>query len=70
MPRHTRLIMGLAVALGAAGVAPAAAEGRFCSATATTVFRACGNQVQDDYGIAAAICIYANRSLTIETLGA
>lgn len=56
MPRITRLTTGLAIALGAGVAAPANASG-FCSATATTVFSACGNQVQDDYWISAAICI-------------
>jgi len=31
-------------------------KGRYCSATANAVFRACGYEVQDDYWIAVAIC--------------
>jgi hypothetical protein len=31
--------------------------GRYCSATAETLFRACGHAVQDDYWIAVAVCI-------------
>jgi len=33
------------------------AQGKFCSATAQAAARACGNQTQDDYWIAVAICI-------------
>ncbi len=33
------------------------AGGRFCSATAKTIFRACGNQVEDDYWISIAVCL-------------
>ena len=33
------------------------AQGKFCSATAQAVFRACSNQTLDDYWIGVGICI-------------
>ena len=60
----TLLLPALAAASFASG--PAASEptvndliaqGKFCSATAQAVFRACGNQTLDDYWIAVGICI-------------
>ena len=33
------------------------AQGKFCSATAQAVFRACGNQTADDYWIGIGLCI-------------
>jgi hypothetical protein len=37
-------------------------QGKFCSATAQAVFRACGNQTLDDYYIGLGICINASDS--------
>jgi hypothetical protein len=33
------------------------AQGKYCSATAQAVFRACGNQTLDDYWIAVGVCV-------------
>lgn len=41
----------------AAGVDELTAQSMFCSATAQALFRACGNQVEDDYWVAFAVCI-------------
>ena len=39
------------------GVEGLKAQGMFCSATAQALFRACGNQVDDDYWVSFGICI-------------
>src|SRR5215510_12527772 len=58
------LVMACVVCLGPIrGVADERADDdlsvteRYCSTTAEAIFRACGHAVQDDYWIAAAVCI-------------
>jgi hypothetical protein len=55
------LLPALAAAPLAAAAQPSVnelvAQGKFCSATAQAVFRACGNQTLDDYWIGIGICI-------------
>jgi hypothetical protein len=59
---RTRPLPGSAVALCAGliatgGTAIGFAEGGYCSATARTLYDACGFEVQDDYAVASAICM-------------
>lgn len=54
--RRGRLAFACGIGLMLAA-APALAQDGFCSATATTLFRACRSEVKDDFFVAQAICI-------------
>ena len=56
----TRKVVAIGVAIGCvlgAGTALAGGDGRFCSATANDQFKACGNEVKDDFSVAHAKCV-------------
>ena len=50
-------LLALPMAVPAADIEEATAQGAFCSATAEVMFRACGNQVDEDYWGGIAICV-------------
>lgn len=56
-PIAKTLVMALVPLLGAAEARGDLPAGRYCSATARTLFRACGFEVQDDYWKAVATCL-------------
>ena len=42
------------------------AQGKFCSATAQAVFRACSNQTLDDYWIGIGLCINGSEGRDVD----